>query len=74
MTDTFAEPQHRHRSPIKLAMLCGLMLLSIAGFVALGIWQVERLSWKLDLIARVDQRVHAEPVPAPAGGTGQCRQ
>lgn len=48
-------------------MLCGLMLLSIAGFVALGIWQVERLSWKLDLIARVDQRVHAEPVPAPTG-------
>ncbi len=43
------------------------MLLSIAGFVALGVWQVERLSWKLDLIARVDQRVKAEPVPAPLG-------
>ncbi len=34
--------------------------------LSLGIWQVERLSWKRDLIARVDQRVHAEPVSAPA--------
>jgi surfeit locus 1 family protein len=42
------------------------MILLIAALVALGIWQVERLSWKLDLIARVDERVHAEPVPPPA--------
>jgi surfeit locus 1 family protein len=34
-------------------------------FVGLGIWQVERRSWKLDLIARVEARVHAEPVAAP---------
>jgi surfeit locus 1 family protein len=34
-------------------------------FVGLGIWQIERLQWKLDLIARVDDRVHAEPVAAP---------
>lgn len=34
-------------------------------FLSLGIWQVERLQWKLDLIARVDARVHAEPVAAP---------
>ena len=34
--------------------------------LSLGIWQVERLSWKRDLIARVDQRVHADPVSAPA--------
>jgi surfeit locus 1 family protein len=34
--------------------------------LALGVWQVERLSWKRDLIARVDQRVHAEPVAPPA--------
>nr|WP_307691400.1 SURF1 family protein [Variovorax ginsengisoli] len=36
------------------------------GFLALGTWQVERRAWKLDLIARVDARVHAAPVPAPA--------
>jgi surfeit locus 1 family protein len=34
-------------------------------FVMLGTWQVQRRSWKLDLIARVDERVHAPPVPPP---------
>jgi surfeit locus 1 family protein len=41
---------------------------AIVGFVilcALGVWQIERRVWKLDLIERVDQRVHAAPVPAP---------
>jgi surfeit locus 1 family protein len=39
-----------------------------AGFVALGTWQVYRRAWKLDLIARVDQRIHAPvtAVPGPA--------
>jgi len=35
-------------------------------FGALGVWQVKRLSWKLDLIERVDRRIGAEPVAAPA--------
>jgi len=35
-------------------------------FVALGVWQVQRLRWKLDLIARVDARVHAAVVDAPS--------
>lgn len=48
-----------------MTIFCGLMLLSIGALLALGVWQVERLSWKRDLIARVDQRVHAEPSPAP---------
>ena len=34
-------------------------------FVALGTWQVKRRAWKLDLIARVEQRVHAPALPAP---------
>lgn len=41
------------------ALLCGL-------FVALGVWQVQRLAWKNDLIASVAARAHAEPVAAPA--------
>lgn len=45
-----------------LALLAGLIFI---GFVALGSWQVKRLFWKLDLIERVDQRVHAAPVDAP---------
>ncbi len=38
---------------------------AFAGFVALGTWQVQRRAWKLDLIERVDQRVHAPAVAAP---------
>ncbi|MTE00394.1 SURF1 family protein [Paracoccus sp. YIM 132242] len=33
--------------------------------MGLGLWQVQRLAWKSDLIARVDARVAAAPVPAP---------
>ena len=36
-----------------------------AAFVALGVWQVQRLAWKTELIAQVDARIHAEAVPAP---------
>ena len=46
--------------------LAGAALLAgIAGFLALGVWQVERRAWKLDLIARVEARVAAAPVAAP---------
>jgi len=45
-----------------LAVCAGFFFLV---FAALGIWQVYRLQWKLDLIARVDARVHAAPVAAP---------
>ncbi len=41
------------------ALLCGL-------FLALGVWQVQRLAWKNDLVARVAARAHAGPVAAPA--------
>lgn len=42
------------------------MLALMAVFIGLGTWQVHRLFWKLDLIARVEARIHADPVPAPA--------
>lgn len=35
-------------------------------FLALGIWQVQRLEWKRDLIARTEAAVTAPPVAAPA--------
>jgi surfeit locus 1 family protein len=38
---------------------------AVALFAALGVWQVQRLHWKHALIARVDARVHAAPVPLP---------
>ncbi|MGY3032845.1 surfeit locus 1 family protein [Bradyrhizobium sp. USDA 4354] len=48
-----------------------LMVLSLIAFVlliALGVWQIERRAWKLALIDRVEQRVHAPamPIPSPA--------
>ena len=49
----------------KRFLLVALCLLATALFVALGIWQVERRAWKLDLIARVEARLAAPPVPAP---------
>jgi surfeit locus 1 family protein len=45
--------------------LLAFLVFAAAVFVALGIWQVERLQWKLDLIARVDARVHAAPTSPP---------
>nr|WP_245442977.1 SURF1 family protein [Methylobacterium terrae] len=45
--------------------MVALSLLATVLFLALGIWQVERRAWKLDLIARVEARLSAAPVPAP---------
>jgi len=53
------------RGPLALAMLAAAFAAGFALFAALGVWQVQRLHWKHDLIARVDARVHAAPVPAP---------
>lgn len=50
-----------------LAAAVGVICLS-----GLGIWQVQRLQWKTDLIARVEARLAAPPVaaPGPAAWTG----
>ncbi|HET6388913.1 SURF1 family protein [Hyphomicrobium sp.] len=55
----------RPRSAFSLIVLAFIGFAGIAGFLSLGIWQIERRAWKLDLIERVDQRVHADPVAAP---------
>ncbi len=55
---------HR-RSLAALLALAACAVLAFGGLVALGTWQLYRLQWKLALIERVDQRVHAAPVPAP---------
>src|SRR3546814_3013989 len=49
----------------RLIVLTAFAALGIALLSALGLWQVERRAWKLDLIDRVEQRVHATPVAAP---------
>jgi surfeit locus 1 family protein len=53
------------RSPLFLAVAGTVAVLFFVLFVTLGTWQVERRTWKLDLIARVEQRVHAPPAAAP---------
>ena len=50
------------RRPAALPAAAGAVFLVL---MALGIWQMQRLAWKTDLIARVDARVAAAPVPAP---------
>lgn len=55
----------RPASGARRAWLAGAALMCIC-FIALGAWQVQRLFWKLDLIARVEARVHASPAMAPA--------
>jgi len=53
------------RGPLALTVLAVAFALGLLLFASLGVWQVQRLHWKHDLIARVDARVHADPVPAP---------
>ena len=55
----------RPRSPLTLGLLGVLIVAMIAGLLALGVWQVERRAWKLDLIRQVDARVHAPAAPPP---------
>lgn len=46
-------------------LFAGICLALAACFAALGVWQIERRAWKLDLIARVEGRIHAPPMPLP---------
>lgn len=68
--DFSSRPAGAHPDPspsrvIRYAVTAAILLL-MAGFVVLGIWQVERRAWKLALIERVEERVHAAPSVAPS--------
>ena len=68
MTDAIVSNPDSPAPAIKLFWLFSLLLLAaamMAGLLALGVWQVQRLHWKLALIERVEQRVQAAPKPAP---------
>ena len=56
----------RARSPI-VSLIAPAIASAIvfAILVSLGLWQWQRLHWKEALIAQVDSRIHAAPVPAP---------
>lgn len=53
---------------LRRAVPAALLLMLAAGFVALGIWQVERRAWKHALIDAVATRSTAAPIAAPAPG------
>jgi len=38
----------------------------VAVLVGLGVWQVQRLAWKTEIIARIEERMAAAPVALPA--------
>lgn len=42
-----------------------IVTLVVVALAALGVWQLQRRTWKLDLIQRVETRVHAPPVALP---------
>jgi len=65
INDRAAAPDASRRKGIS-PLLASLALLLIVLFASLGTWQVFRLQWKLDLIARVDARLKAAPVAPPA--------
>lgn len=63
------ETDARHRPRAARFIFAAALCLFAFIFAGLGIWQVERRSWKLDLIARVEARLHVAPVAAPGPDT-----
>lgn len=53
------------RRAARWALIASTALASL-GFLALAVWQVERRAWKLDLIARIEQRLQQAPEQPPA--------
>ena len=66
LADTDFPPQPARPGLVRLLVI--LAGAAFVGLLALGIWQVQRLQWKLALIERVEQRAHAAPVAAPGQG------
>ncbi|MET0258473.1 MAG: SURF1 family protein [Methylobacterium sp.] len=62
-SDTDGLPAHRSLGSLVAINLVGLLVVAV--LLGLGVWQVQRRTWKLDLIARVEARVSADPGPAP---------
>ncbi|UTO28332.1 SURF1 family protein [Bartonella harrusi] len=61
---SIAELQEKHIrfSSLLLSILLTCFFLL---FSALGVWQIQRLNWKTNLITSVNQRVHSHPIKAP---------
>lgn len=53
----------------RMVVASALALVAFGVLISLGTWQMRRLAWKEDLIAKIDARVHAAPVAVPAEPT-----
>ncbi|MEP9400592.1 SURF1 family protein [Sphingomonas silueang] len=51
-----------------------MIALVITALIGLGVWQLQRRAWKLDLIARTGAMVKSPPVPAPPPGATVGRE
>jgi surfeit locus 1 family protein len=56
----------RARSLMAVILIDVAALIAVIALTALGTWQMHRRTWKLDLIARVETRVHAAPTEPPS--------
>jgi surfeit locus 1 family protein len=62
-----ARQQTATRSHSRALLWPGVFALIAFGILmGLGTWQLQRLQWKNDIVARIEARVHAEPVQPPA--------
>ncbi|WP_415403801.1 SURF1 family protein [Tateyamaria sp. SN3-11] len=50
----------------RLWFLLTFGLIGTAILVSLGVWQVQRLAWKEGILARIEARIDAPPMPLPA--------
>lgn len=63
--------------PTRNTLLLTLLALSaLAVLIALGVWQLRRLSWKTDLISRLERGIDAPAAPyaPPAANKGDSRE
>ncbi len=58
-------PRTEARDSVWTVVFAVALLVAFVGFVALGLWQWQRMGWKHALIERVEARVHADPVSPP---------
>lgn len=64
--DDSGDPANLRPTSLSRLGLFGLVaLLGIVLLCGLGVWQLERRIWKLDLIERVEQRISASAISAP---------
>ncbi|MBA4221001.1 MAG: Surfeit locus 1 family protein [Methylobacterium sp.] len=59
-----AGAERRRGDAARTVFVAGLCLTTLV-CAGLGVWQVQRRSWKLDLIARTEERLRAAPIAAP---------